>query len=227
MPTDGFGESRSRGFPDDDEQEHNRHDRRVEIWHGPIGAFEGIAGSLRCNVFYEVPLIAQPNKLSCWAAAVAMLVSYRRGSSLSPEEVYRQTGRDINSTLAISWDEEVDHLQSIFGLRSVPEATTRGGLFTPANWCSWLSRYGPLYVTVSGAPSHAVIVRGLVSTDLFHQVHILDPWNTSVTFDADPIVFNPPNRGFRGRALFDNFLDHFHGVDLHDEGARYRVMYIP
>jgi hypothetical protein len=222
---EGQGETGSRGFADDDDAEHNRHDRRVQVWHGRAGP--DVRSSLFCNVLYDVPLVPQPNKFSCWAAGVSMMSGYRRHTSISPEEVYRRTGDDINSTTGMPWDEQLNRLEAVFGIRPVPESTTTGGVTTPARWCDWLTRYGPLYVTVAGNPSHAVVVRGMIADDHSATIYLNDPWDRTAHFDSDVVVFNPPNRGWRGHVPFADFIRNFYGVDLGTEGSRSRVMYIP
>jgi hypothetical protein len=128
----------------------------------------------------------------------------------------------------LTWNERLNRLESIFGLRIVPEAATTGGRRSPAQWCEWLRRYGPLFVEVEGNPSHVVVLYGLIAWSGSVTMYVNDPWDRSIRFDpADPVAFNPPNHGWHGRLSFEQFLHDFHGVSLVVEGGRSRVMYIP
>ena len=55
-------------------------------------------------------------------------------------------------------------LQREFGNTHRPESSTIGGLGSASRWCDWLTRYGPMILTVEGDPAHAVVITGLVGS---------------------------------------------------------------
>jgi hypothetical protein len=104
---------------------------------------------------HDVLLIPQPDKLSCWAASMAMLVSYSQSSSRTPESLAEEVGRSLRTSYGWDMLEEVkDH----FGFQDIPLPSNASLYPSPAQWCEWLGTYGPLRVTTIGAPSHAIVV---------------------------------------------------------------------
>src|SRR5712692_3469625 len=47
------------------------------------------------SVAFDVPLIPQPTKVSCWAAALAMVISYRDQASHTVDEVANLGGLSL------------------------------------------------------------------------------------------------------------------------------------
>jgi hypothetical protein len=58
------------------------------------------------------------------------------------------------------------------------------------------------------------------------EVKVLNPWDTQVAFDNDPVVFNPPNRGRAGWLPFEQFAADFGNMAEPDYG-NWRVLYLP
>jgi ABC-type bacteriocin/lantibiotic exporter with double-glycine peptidase domain len=104
------------------------------------------------SISYSVPLIPQPNSTSCWAAAMAMVVSYWQRASVSPASIASAVGLHLDS--CYGWDVLYD-AANYWGFRAIPSACYIG----PA-WVGFLSRYGPLWLVETGAPSHAVVLTG-------------------------------------------------------------------
>jgi hypothetical protein len=138
------------------------------------------------SVSYSVPLIPQPTSDSCWAAAMAMVVSYHEGRTVPPEEIAASAGIDLN----MSYDWDVLYAAAMnYGLREIPPAS-----YTPGGWAGLLTDHGPLWVIETGAPSHAVVLTGI--TD--HTVQINNPW--------------PPGTGNMGPRTFEDFALSFGGA---------------
>ena len=55
------------------------------------------------DVNYDVPLIAQPDKLSCWAGSMSMLVSFRKQATYMPEQLANDVGRTLRTSY--DWDQ--------------------------------------------------------------------------------------------------------------------------
>ncbi|GAB5473901.1 MAG: hypothetical protein Mars2KO_20000 [Maribacter sp.] len=186
----------------------------------------------RTPLFYDVPLIPQPNKFSCWAASMAMLVSYSRSlrtsssMELSADELASEVGFTLNQSYG--WD-RLETVKEHFGFEEIPIVGIEYP--TAAQWRLWLDNYGPLYVTIEGTPSHAIIIHGITNetTETSSRLSILNPWNTEEEFDNDPTIFNPPNEGLRAVLSVQDLNRRMNGGDL-GILARYqdwRILYLP
>ena len=54
------------------------------------------------DVIYGVSLIPQPDRLSCWAGSMAMLLSFRREASYLPEQLANDVGMSLRTSYG--WD---------------------------------------------------------------------------------------------------------------------------
>ncbi len=174
---------------------------------------------------FDVPLIPQPNKLACWAGSMAMLVSFRRQADVTPDSLAEEVGRSLRTSYG--WD-MLEDVKDHFGFVDIPLPPNASVYISPQQWCEWLGQYGPLWVTVVGAPSHAIIVRGL-SGDLTPDgttVSINNPWNLDVAFSNDPVDFDPFNEGKAYTQTFSDFAADFGNLGLDDYGS-WRVLYLP
>lgn len=174
---------------------------------------------------YPVPLIPQPDKNSCWAATMAMLLSYRRNASYSPETLAEEVGGSLTSSY--DWD-LLKAVRDRYGFEFVATPSNTSFYFTPREWARWLSMYGPLWVVLVGAP-HAVVVAGIrgdLDDPAETQVKLLNPWDTRQAFDADPVTFNPPNDGYEDWLSFADFAADFGNMAEPDYG-NWRVLYLP
>ena len=176
-------------------------------------------------VFYDVKLIPQPNKTACWAASMAMLVSFRQQQSLTPESLAQQVGRDLRTSY--NWD-MLEAVKDQYGFQEISLPSNATLYPSPQTWYDWLSTYGPLWVTTIGAPSHAIVVHG-ISGDLTPAgttMSILNPWDVTQAFDNDPIEFHPFNPGRAYSQSFEAFASDFGNLELADYG-NWRVLYLP
>ena len=97
----------------------------------------------------------------------------------------------------------------------------------PEHWYQWLDQFGPLWITLKGSPSHAVIVAG-ISGDLTPgntSIHMLNSWDTRVRFDGDRIAFHPDNHGREETLTYDAFSREFGNMGLADYG-HWRILYL-
>jgi uncharacterized protein YcbK (DUF882 family) len=182
------------------------------------------AKAFSSEILYDVQLIAQPDKFSCWAASMAMLVGYSRGISIAPETLAQEVGRSLRT--CYSWD-MLEAVKDHFGFRNLDLPSNATLCPSPEQWFRWLSDYGPLWVTVRGEPSHAIIVRG-ISGDLTPagtMMYVLNPWDTRVEFSSDEIDFIPPNEGYAYEQDFATFAADFGRINL--PLGNWRVLYLP
>jgi hypothetical protein len=177
------------------------------------------------NVSYDVPLIPQPDKLSCWCGSMAMLVSYQRQASYPPEQLANDVGLSLRTSYG--WD-MLEAVKDKFGFQDIMLPSNASLYPQPQQWLDWLTANGPLWITTVGAPSHAIVLRGIFGdlTPDGTTMQINNPWDTSASFSADPIEFNPPNHGIAYEQSFANLASDFGNMDLADYGS-WRVLYLP
>jgi GH24 family phage-related lysozyme (muramidase) len=136
-----------------------------------------------------LPIIAQPTPMTCWAAVITMMYSWKNSISLPIRDAL---GR-IDSRFVAMFD--ANH-----GLdgNSANDLYNAAGLvqlngFNPTieGWLSLLQKYGPLYVDVgyaTGTTTHAIIVSGISDDGT--------PAGTSITY-IDPIGGNTVTISFK------------------------------
>jgi ABC-type bacteriocin/lantibiotic exporter with double-glycine peptidase domain len=176
------------------------------------------------DIGYDVPLIPQPDKTSCWCASMAMLVSYQQQASYMPEQLAEDVGRSLRT--CYGWD-ELEAVKDGFGFAAIDLPSNASLYPSPDQWADWLQTYGPLWVTTIGAPSHAIIVHG-ISGDLTVDgttIDINNPWDTSASFSTDEVDFDPPNEGQSYTQTFAEFASDFGNLQLDDYG-QWRVLYL-
>lgn len=177
------------------------------------------------TIDYPVQLVPQPNKLACWAASMAMLLSFRRNASFSPETLANEVGGSLMTSYGM------DLLQAVrdrYGFTAIDVPSNTSLYFSPVQWAQWLRDFGPLWVVIVGMP-HAVVVSGLRgNTDdaASCEVKILNPWDTRVTFDDDATEFHPANSGYADWLPFQQFASDFGNMAEADYG-NWRVLHLP
>jgi len=113
---------------------------------------------MNISIDYDVPLIPQPDKLSCWAASMAMLVSYQRSATVTAENLASEVGESLRTSY--SW-EMLKAVKDHFGFADIELPSNVSLYVDPNQWATWLHDSGPLWVTVTGAPSHAIVVHAI------------------------------------------------------------------
>ena len=188
-------------------------------------ALPGTARTLAAEPRYDVALIPQPDKNACWAASMAMLLSYRRHASIAPETLAAEVGQSLSTSY--DWA-LLDAVKARYGFVAIEQPSNASLYHTPQQWADWLGTHGPLWVVIVGAP-HAVVlagIRGNLADPADTQVLLLNPWDTRVAFDNDPVAFNPPNAGYADWLPFQDFASDFGNMAEPDYG-NWRVLYLP
>ncbi|KQQ78773.1 hypothetical protein ASF73_04485 [Xanthomonas sp. Leaf131] len=183
------------------------------------------ARALNSEPVYEVALIAQPDKRACWAAVMAMLLSYRRAAPVTPEALVAEVGASLSSSYGV---EVLTAVSQRYGFTAIELPSNASLYHSPQQWADWLTAYGPLWVVIVGAP-HAVVLSGIsgnLADPASVVVHILNPWDTRVAFDNDPVTFIPPNQGYADWLSFEEFAEAFGEMAAADYG-NWRVLHLP
>jgi hypothetical protein len=156
---------------------------------------------------------------------MAMLVSYRRSTMLSPEGLANEVDRSLKTSYG--WD-MLNDAKDYFGFKDISLPSNASLYPSPDQWYKWLKQYGPLWVTVKGGPSHAIIVTGITGdlTPGGTTMSVLNPWDHSKKFDSNPIEFTPPNFGTSYTRPFKAFASDFGNMELGDYGE-WRILYLP
>ena len=178
---------------------------------------------------YDVPLIPQTTKSTCWAASMAMLLSGRDGASIGDAQIFSEMGLDINTSY--SELETIDGAGTVAATHGfepivVPETSEA---FQAETWMGWLESYGPLWLAIEGDPSHAVVLTGGTYDDETGEATftINDPWE-NIAYSEDPIAFEPANHG---EVRVMNLDDLNAAFNLANRDFAYpgnsRIMYLP
>lgn len=147
------------------------------------------------RVFYEVPLIPQETAMSCWAAAIAMIVSWAEQKPISPLDVARKSKRLVEYQNGLdSLDAEVFNR---WGMTTEAPQT-----FTAEGFMDLLITYGPIWVAAEVRAPHIRVATGFDydSDPDTGRVHINDPWEQDMT------TFRPENKGSRYTETYVEFV---------------------
>jgi ABC-type bacteriocin/lantibiotic exporter with double-glycine peptidase domain len=140
-------------------------------------------------ITYDVPLIPQPTQASCWAASLAMVISFRDSASYTVDDIASQAGMDVSRSY--NWTQIKgavgNWLLKVEGSECAP----------PSFWAGLLRAFGPLWIVEIGNPTHAVVVTGMRGDGT--------PENTSVMINNPA----PPNMGSVQEKSFMDFENEF------------------
>jgi hypothetical protein len=136
-------------------------------------------------VEHEVFLVPQPTPVSCWAAALTMVVDYRDKVNYPVSDIASLAG--MNLTTGYGWS-QIRKAVSAWGLAELAPVSA-----DPTWWADMLAENGPLWIVEVGAPFHAVVLTGLHGdgTPEFTEAHVFNPW--------------PPNSGAVEHKTFEDF----------------------
>jgi hypothetical protein len=151
------------------------------LWRGDVQA----VGTGR-RVAYRVPLIPQTTTKSCWAAAIAMIVSWATGKPLTPFEVALQSEHvDQYTTGVLPLDS--DFFSAWDMVTEAPQTYTADGFM------DLLETYGPIWIAAMVDAPHVRVVTGFeYGSDPYQGlVSINDP------LDQDVTQFRDNNKGSR------------------------------
>jgi hypothetical protein len=162
------------------------------------------AYALSIPVDFDVPRIVlsirKPSQMTCWAAATAMLVSYKEGKPVSVEEAVRRAGgryeQLLHSDAALAKADMADYLSAL-GLASQPAAD-----LSVEQVEQMLRRFGAVWLTLEDDATFsrdARIVTGIHGDGTPHgtQLVLLDPG----TGTAAPVAFDRLKSVFAREAL--------------------------
>ncbi|GAA3393297.1 papain-like cysteine protease family protein [Cryptosporangium minutisporangium] len=126
------------------------------------------------DVITDVVLIPQPTDVSCWAAALAMVVSARDRASRSAEAVALQAGMDVST--GYGWSQ----IRAAVNAWNLVEEGPRSA--EPAEWARMLEAWGPIWIVEIGAPYHAVVLGGIRGDGTAEgtRVTLYNPWPPGV-----------------------------------------------
>ena len=122
------------------------------------------------SISLEVELVPQPTDVSCWVAALAMVIGFRDRSSYAPEDIAAAAGMDVNTSYG--WG-EIRNAVNAWNLREEGPASAM-----PELWADLLRDYGPIWIVEVGAPYHAVVLAGIQGdgTPEGTRVTVFNPW---------------------------------------------------
>jgi hypothetical protein len=125
------------------------------------------------TVFHPVYGMSQPTENTCWLTALTVMVNWRKGGSLDPEAVAQAAGYSIHQCDDGSWD-------PIY--RVAEHWDIHPFLYTPVDVAAWadvLREHGPLWIVVTGSPTHTVILHGLEGDGTFDHTTatVTDSWD--------------------------------------------------
>jgi hypothetical protein len=155
---------------------------------GPV-AEAGKEEAETISIDTPLELVAQPTPVSCWVAALAMVIGARDKTSYAPETVASAAG--MTTTDSYGWS-DIERAVSAWGLHETGPTSAM-----PADWASMLQTWGPLWIVEIGAPYHAVVVAGMHgdATPGGTRVTVYNPW--------------PPNQGAIEYKTFLDFDNEF------------------
>jgi hypothetical protein len=134
--------------------------------------------------------------MSCWAAAIAMIISWARGERITPYEVAVLSNR-INE-----YNKGLEPLDSgIFAQWGM--VTEAPQTFTEEGFLDLLRNYGPIWVAAKVFAAHIRVVTGFEPTaaPAYGLVTINDP------LDKDMKEFRLPNTGSAYTETYVKFVD--------------------
>jgi hypothetical protein len=122
----------------------------------------------------EVELVPQPNDVTCWATAAAMVIGWRDRVSISPETIASIAGRTTASGL--NPDQRRQFATEIGLTYEEPQSYSIDGFRT------LLETNGPLWVAArTPLGNHAIVVTGMYSDGAADgsdsYVRVTDPWD--------------------------------------------------
>jgi hypothetical protein len=157
-------------------------------------------------MLYNVPLVAQTTRMSCWAASIAMILGWRHQASYSDQMIARNPG---GLNYMTSYHNGLDP-NDRYILRRNGFTVDNPMCYLPDTIFSRLSTYGPLWVATWAPGPHIRVVSGMVGSTLMIQ---------------DPA---PVNRGSFYTMTFDRFFGAMEtlGSREMDEGSPIYVAYL-
>lgn len=149
----------------------------------------------------DVLHIAQPTGMSCWAAAAAMVVSWRdRQSGVTPEDIARGAGQWAAYQSGLNPDHH-DELAAAWGLTVEPPQS-----YTVEGLRNLVEYEGPLWIGVAVPSGHAVVITGIWGdgTPEGTTIRYNDPWPVGTGVEGATKVFTDFMREYENRITTDS-----------------------
>ena len=126
------------------------------------------------DVLLQVELISQPTLSSCWAASLAMLVSYRDQVSTTADAIAARAGMD--TVTGYNWEKIHQAVLAWELLEAGPACAL------PDYWANLLQSMGPLWVVEIDKVAHAVVLVGLSGDGTPENTTVVlnNPWNSNL-----------------------------------------------
>ena len=142
------------------------------------------------SIGYRVPVIPQTTNMSCWAAAIAMIVAWKRQITIDPVMIASNPGGISYLAQFLNNGPGLDPNDATI-LRRWGLVAEAPQSYSPSGFADLLRRYGPLWVASSVPGPHVRVVTGFqpAASELSSIVAINDPWEAGMT------TFRLPNRG--------------------------------
>ena len=163
-------------------------------------------------LYYNVPLIPQSTGVSCWAASMAMILSWQNHASFDPRMIRRNPGGRSYSTEydRTGLDPNDAAILRRFGFDiEPPQCYTVDGI------TRLLENKGPLWVAgavdltgPNSANPHIRVIIGISPGNSADNTRIFinDPWERGMT------TFRPSNRGSQYSQSYTEFLREYEGL---------------
>jgi len=135
---------------------------------------------------YQVPLIAQSRPMGCWAASIAMIVSWRDNRNYTPEQIAKACKYNQKREVGLH-PEDTKPLTHWGFTWCGPQSFHVAGMF------SMLQTHGPLWVATQEAVPHVRVIVGMEPNP--------DPSRAKL-YIQDPL---PHNQGKKYTETFSNF----------------------
>lgn len=154
---------------------------------------------------YNVPLIGQLTPMSCWAASIAMILSWARRTSVDPDSIRQIIGYDAQYARGgITMSDQTPF--DAVGMVLEPPMN-----YSVAGFTELLRQYGPLWIRRGFRQNttgpirggfHAIVVTGFDPNPdpARAMVHVNDPWARGMR------SFALPNAGSRHVYSYRNFV---------------------
>lgn len=128
-------------------------DRKTDKALGNQGEAE--SAPKKVSITYNVPRIAQPTNMSCWATAIAMMLGWKKNLCMNPETIADELGytRQFNSSGLHPEDTKVF---KYWGLRWDPPLC-----YSVEGFANILKDYGPVWLAGNARAPHVRVVTGI------------------------------------------------------------------
>lgn len=116
---------------------------------------------------YEVPAYAQPTNMSCWATAIAMMVSWKHSMSIAPEAIAERLGYTTQFQTGGLHPEDTKVFEA-WGLKWEPPMS-----YTVDGLANLLKSNGPLWIAGNPQAPHVRVITGITGDGTPNGTHLL------------------------------------------------------